>query len=67
MHDTETAAEPQQSRGVDRVPEHLRTEPRETEWVHQHTDRPMAPYVNLDKPRALPGKRGRLARKAARR
>lgn len=43
------------------------TPPRPVEYLYQHVDRPMVPYVNPDKDRSLAGKARIRARKAARR
>lgn len=40
---------------------------REVEYVYEHVDRPMRPYVNPDRDRSLSGKARIRARKAARR
>jgi hypothetical protein len=41
--------------------------PREVDYVYEHVDRPMRPYVNPDRDRSLSGKARIRARKAARR
>jgi hypothetical protein len=41
--------------------------PRDVDYVYEHVDRPMRPYVNPDRDRSLSGKARIRARKAARR